>query len=498
MTRGRSPTQHKPVAGTALVLCLALLSAVSLAELPSEATRVAKALDIPASGVGVYIHAVGENQPRLIHNERSALNPASTIKLLTTFLALESLGPAYQWTTEAWVDGPVTKGVLYGNLYLKGHGDPSMVQERFWLFTREIMLAGVQDIRGDIVLDGTYYDLPATDPGAFDGQPYRVYNVVPHALLVNFQAVNFRFRPDPAGREVLVVADPLPANLQVQNQLVLASGNCGYQAGVAMSVKDPPRDRVVFSGRYSPRCGEYRMSRTVLKPLSYTEGLFEDFWHRNGGTRAGQYREGTVPPGLDEPLISVRSPNLAEVIRSVNKFSNNVMTRQILLTMGAEYAGPPATVEKGRQAVEATLADRGLSVPELYLENGAGLSRDTRISAESLGRVLVEARRSLYASEFVASMALAGMDGTMRRRFRGSPLSGRMHLKSGRLDHVQAVAGYVIAKDGQEYVVVILQNYPDAHRGLGEELQNALLDWVYRQNGNLETDPLCVAPAVAG
>ena len=236
----------------------------------------------------------------------------------------------------------------------------------------------------------------------------------------------------------------------------------------------------------------------MLDPLSYTQGLFEDFWLRNGGSRQGQYREGQLPDDLDEPLVSVRSPNLAEVIRSVNKFSNNVMTRQILLTMGAEHAGPPATVEKGRQAVDATLGEKGLNVPELYLENGSGLSRETRISAESLGRVLLEARRSLYSSEFIASMALAGMDGTMRRRFRDSPLSGRMHLKSGRLDHVQAVAGYVIAKDGQEYVVVILQNYAEAHRGLGEELQNALLEWVYHQNGRTEPDPLCVAPAVAG
>ena len=477
---------------------LAVSSLGATAQLPGEAQRVIQGLDIPTDRISVYIHAVGEPAPRLVHNGQLSLNPASTIKLLTTYLALETLGPAYQWKTEAWAEGAVSSGTLFGNLYIKGYGDPSMVKERFWLFTREIMLAGVRDIRGDVVLDSSHYDLAAEDPGAFDGQPYRVYNVVPHALLVNYRSVNFRFRPDPVGSAVEVVADPMPTNLLVANQLVLASGGCGYQAGVAMAVDSPPQDRVVFSGRYSPRCGEYRMSRTVLDPITYTQGLFEDFWQRNGGTRQGSYRQGQVPEALEEPLVVVRSPNLSEVIRSVNKFSNNVMTRQILLTMGVEYQGPPATVEKGRTAVRAALAGRGLDLPELLIDNGAGLSRDTRISASDLGRVLLEARRSLYAPEFVASMPLAGLDGTMRRRFRGTPLSGRMHLKSGRLDHVQAVAGYVVGKDGQEYVVVVLQNYQEAHRGPGEELQNALLDWTYRQNGVNEDDALCVAPAVAG
>ena len=140
-----------------------------------------------------------------------------------------------------------------------------------------------------------------------------------------------------------------------------------------------------------------------------------------------------------------------------------------------------ATVDKGREAAIMVLAEVGLDFPELRLDNGAGLSRDTEISARSLGRVLLAANDSLYGAEFVSSLPLSGLDGTLRRRFRNEGLTGRMHLKTGRLDGVFALAGYLRSMSDNEYVVVAIQNYEDAHRGPGEEVQSALLRWIYQQ-----------------
>ena len=181
------------------------------------------------------------------------------------------------------------------------------------------------------------------------------------------------------------------------------------------------------------------------------------------------------------PLVTVQSPTLAEVIRSVNKFSNNVMTRQLFLTLGTEKFGPPGTLDKGEQATLAALSSRGLNFPELTLGNGAGLSRDTRISAASLGRLLLTAHGSPFQPEFQASLSIAGLDGTTRKRFLRDPVAGDMHLKTGTLNGVTSIAGFVHSESGADYAVVMVVNGPKATWGGGLEAQNALLRWVHQR-----------------
>jgi D-alanyl-D-alanine carboxypeptidase/D-alanyl-D-alanine-endopeptidase (penicillin-binding protein 4) len=332
-----------------------------------------------------------------------------------------------------------------------------------------------------VVIDNFYFDLPDDEqPGAFDGQTYRIYNVLPDAMLVNFNAINFVFRPDPATGRVDIIADPQPVNLDIRNELALTAGRCrGYQGGIAVAVPDQGEAPAVnFSGRFGRDCPEYRLSRAVLNAPQNAYGVIRGLWEEGGGRIDGGLRIEPVPEGL-EAFYDFSSPDLSEIIRYVNKWSNNVMTRQIFLTMGAERFGAPATVAKARDAAAAALAARGLDFPELRLDNGAGLSRETRISARNLGRLLMAAHDSSYKAEFESSLALAGLDGTMRRRFRNDRLTGRMHIKTGRLNGVFAMAGYVHSGSGREYVVVAVQNHPDAHRGPGEEAHTELLRWVY-------------------
>ena len=448
--------------------------------LPGSVARILAGYKVPSAEFSAYVHEIGQPEPLLAFNEAVPRNPASTIKLVTTFVGLESLGPAYTWKTEAFLDGEITDGTLDGDLLIKGYGDPYFVIERFWLFLRELRNRGLSSVDGDLLIDDSYFKLTADRPGSFDGQPLRVYNVTPSALLANFQSVRFSFAPDAATGHVQIVADPMPTNLKISNRLKLARGGCrGYQNGVAITVGDmDSRNPVIFSGSLAENCREYSMSRSVLQPATYTYGVFKTLWEANGGQITGGVGSQTAPADR-EPFVSFASPPLADVIRSVNKFSNNIMARQLLLTLGAELIGPPGTVEKGREAIGLVLASRGLALIDLHVENGAGLSRETRISARDLGRVLLHASDSPYQAEFISSFALGGLDGTLRRRFTQDDLRGRVHLKTGRLDDVFAMAGYVYSRSGRKFIVVGMQNSKGAHQGPGEEAETALVRWVY-------------------
>jgi D-alanyl-D-alanine carboxypeptidase/D-alanyl-D-alanine-endopeptidase (penicillin-binding protein 4) len=465
--------------------CLELLGAAAFAmqaaahagELPAEVERVLTGHGIPATDVSIVVQAVDEPKPVLSHLAEMPRSPASVMKVVTTWSALEYLGPTYTWPTEVYFLGDIDGGKLSGDLAIKGYGDPYLVVEEVWKLLRSLRRSGLTQISGDLVLDDSYFAIDEPDPGSFDGQPYRTYNVVPNALLMNFKAVQFQFMPDPAHGRVTVATEPVLANLRIDNKLALVDGACrGYQAGISFNHAEPATlERVVVDGQFSRRCNTYGMARTVLQHDTFAFGLFSSLWKEVGGDFNGTLRKGQVPPDATPALVWQSKP-LGEVVRSINKNSNNVMTRQLLYTLGAEAAGAPGTRANGVAAVRELLAARGLDTDSLMLQNGAGLSRDERASMQFLVDLLQAAYKSPYAPEFIASLSLGGLDGTTRSRFDASmPASGVMHLKTGRLDHVSAVAGYVRAATGRTYVVAVVMNSPDAHRGPGQELEEAVL-----------------------
>lgn len=447
--------------------------------LPPAVERVLAGHGIARDEVSIVVQAVDSPEPVLSHFSDTPRNPASVMKLLTTWTALEILGPAYTWPTEVYFVGDFDGTRLDGDLALKGYGDPYLVLEEFWKLIRALRRIGLEEIGGDLLIDDSYFRVIEGDPGAFDDQPFRTYNVLPNALLVNFKAINFQFLVDPRDGRVKVTTDPLLSNLDVRNGIGIADGACrGYQAGISIDVIGAELAEVQLGGAFPQRCGSYGMSRTVLRHDTYAFGLFESLWKESGGRFDGDLRRGIVAEGA-KPALTWRSEPLGNVIRSINKNSNNVMTRQLLYTLGAEQIEPPGTRQKGVEVIESFLAAKGLDVGSLVVDNGAGLSRDERVSARLLTDLLRSAAASVYAPEFISSLSLGGVDGTTRRRFNGH--AGSMHVKTGRLDHVSALAGYVHTPGGTDYVVAILLNSEDAHRGPGQELQEAVVKWVYEQ-----------------
>ncbi len=473
------------LAMSALLLSLAWAApaaAVTRSTLPDEVNSILEQRRLPAASISVFVQQVGAPAPLLVFNGDVPRNPASVMKLVTTFAALEGLGPTYQWRTEAYLDGRLDKGRLGGDLLLKGYGDPLLVTERLWLLQSELRKRGLRYIDGDLVIDNSWFAREELDPGAFDGQTYRAYNALPDALLVNFQAVNFLFRPDPVRGRVEILTEPALGSLEIRNQMRVIEGGCNSpKNGISMVVSSPDAPpRITFSGALARGCPEYELLRSVLDGPTYAYSAFRGMWEAYGGSLGGELRQGQVPDGK-RPFLTFNSPPLAEVIRPVNKFSNNVMTRQIFLTMGAELLGAPGTLDKGQQATEAALAQRGLVFPELVMGNGAGLSRHGRITTANLGRMLLAAQAGNYQPEFQASMSLSGLDGTTRRRFQKDPLVGKMHLKTGTVNGVSSIAGYARGQSGAMYAVAIVVNDPKANLAGSQEAQNALLRWVARQ-----------------
>lgn len=468
----------KSIIGVIALLCISVALADETLPMPVQSTLNLRQL--PHDSLSVHVVDLDSGEVLIRWQDDVPRNPASTIKLLTTLVGLDVLGPTYAWRTDVYALGEIKDGRLKGDLLIKGHGDPFLVTERVWQLLRRVRQAGVREISGDLVLDDSYFDVDDYDPAAFDRQPLRAYNVAPNALLMNFKVVRYWFEPNHAANNVKIRMDPMLTNLDVENRLSLVNGSCrGYQRGITVTTNSGV-DEMTFSGKFPNGCKRYAMDRAVLGHMEYAHGLFSSLWRESGGVFEGTWKSALAPQDI-EPLVEFESLPLADVITRINKHSNNVMARQLLYTLSAEVLGEPGTEVGGRNTVRDWLQRNGLVFSQLAFDNGAGLSRNARMTARDFGAMLSFAWRQAYMPEYVASMSLAGLDGTLNRRLEDGPLRGKAHLKTGSLDHVTAIAGYLQARSGRRFAVVMLQNHDNVHRGPGEEVQEALLRWLYEQ-----------------
>ncbi len=458
------------VAGLPLFVALAVSAAGLPQAVQDQLTRAA----IPESAASIWVAPVTGGTPTLELNAERAMNPASTMKLVTTYVALQALGPAFTWKTRVYLRGVLDKGVLNGDLTIKGGGDPKLVIENLWLLLSAVRARGVRDIAGDILLDRSLFEPVGVDPGQFDAEPLRPYNVAPDALLFNFKTITLHFMPDPVTRVVRVYSVP-----QLAGQEIVAprygDGPCtDLRSHLGADFSSP--ERVRFAGSYPGACGEKELSVSVYSHADYDGALVRELWTELGGHLSGSVREARV--AADAGLFyEYQSPPLADVVRDINKYSNNVMARELFLSLSAELRRPPASLAQSGDVVAQVLADSGLSMPELVLENGSGLSRSERISAASMGHLLVQAFASPVMPEFISSLPMVGIDGTMRHRLSTTVVAGQAHIKTGTLADCRAIAGYVLAASGRRYAVVAFLNHPNAPAA--QAVHDTLLQWIY-------------------
>ena len=424
---------------------------------------------VPREAFVALVQEVGRPVDRLAWQADRPFNPASLQKLLTTSAAFDLLGPAWAWTTPVWLDGEVVDGVLRGALVIKGTGDPQLVIERLWLLLRRVQQLGVREIQGDIVLDRSAFTLPPHDPAAFDGERFRPYNVGPDALMVNYKSVAYTFTPLP-DRGVARIAPDVPlAGVRTDTTVPLLKGPCDdWRGDLRADFADPLHVR--FTGGYPLACGERVWPVAYADPAAYNGRAIAGLWREMGGRLGGQVRDGLAPARA--PSFELTSAPLADVVRSINKFSNNVMAQQLFLTLAAVQRGT-GSPQVAREVVGQWLAERVADTRGAVIDNGSGLSRDTRLTAQQLGRVLQAAWAGPSMSELMSSLPVSGVDGTMRRTRNAS--TGRAHLKTGSLDGVSGIAGYVLGQSGRRYVVVGLIRHPNA--GAARPALEALVQW---------------------
>ncbi|TNF63952.1 MAG: D-alanyl-D-alanine carboxypeptidase/D-alanyl-D-alanine-endopeptidase [Burkholderiales bacterium] len=475
----------------ALVLPGCALSAVDT--LPKPVRTALNKAGLPSGALSALVVAAdGPARERLRHRADAEVNPASVMKLVTTYAALDLLGPEHTWTTEFRTDGEVAGGVLRGNLYVRGGGDPKLVLERLQETFMRLQDLGVRVILGDMVLDHSAFELPPHDPGAFDGESLRPYNTAPDALLVNFKSVILHFTPDAAAGVAWVRSEPPMEGLAIDASVPLSRSACGDWRA-ALQARFDDADRIRFEGRYPRGCGEREWPVAYQDPGSYAARAMEGMWRATGGAITGRVREGLTPPGT-RLVHEAQSLPLSDIIADVNQWSNNVMAQQVFLTLGRLNL-PPAMTEgrlSDRLAPERTARfdnarevvtrwwrrTLGTRHPPPVMDNGAGLSRIERITPDALGALLRHAAAHPRGEQFVQSLSLAGVSGTAARYARapGSQARGNAWLKTGTLRDVIGVAGYVQAANGTRYAVVALVNHEQAPAA--RPAIDALIEWV--------------------
>lgn len=461
------------------MLAMLAFSELAQAELPSGVAEALKKAGIPQAGVAVYVQPVDAAVPTVSHNAEKSLNPASVMKLVTTYAALDLLTPSYRWKTEVYRDGSLENGVLNGNLIIKGYGDPSFKAQEFWRMLMSLLQAGIHEIKGDLIIDKSLFTKNVSNRKTFDNETWRAYNAEPSAFLVNGRNTSFKFVV--AENSVNVSQEFELLEVQIVNKMKLSNGACGeWRSRFGYTVKTlDSKSIVTFSGTFSPDCGERYLELSVFDDEKYAFYTFKKLWRELGGKFNGRLSIAELPVGATKILEQGSDP-LGYVIRDINKWSNNLMARQLLLTMGAEKNGVPATEAKGAEVIATWLAQKNLRFDELVVENGSGLSRIERISAQHLGHLLASAYHSAVMPELLASLPILSQDGTVKKRLNKSQVSSRAHLKTGSLDGVSAIAGYVLDSQNKRHVLVMLVN--DKKAGASKNVQDALIEWTYQAN----------------
>lgn len=442
-----------------------------------------RAEGIPANTAGIMVAAAdGSNKPLVSLNALLALNPASVMKLYTTYGALELLGAPYTWKTQILSSGKLQNGILAGDVYIKGSGDPSLKTQDVWRLLRELKLAGVKHIAGDWVLDRSIFAEDKSDPYQFDGDGARPYNVAPDGLLMSFNATRLLFKP--SDNDWTVTADPLPLGWVLQGTVASAGGACGdWRSKLAYRFKPNANGGanggvnggvISLGGSIPKSCGTQELYRAIAPAQMYSAGLIKTLWTELGGTHAGNFKSGTTPTEATA-LAEIDSDPLSTIIRDINKRSNNVMARMLYLNLARV---PQATKPAAEQRLRAWLSSAGLNDAALVFDNGSGLSRDERSSAAALTKLLQYAYAGPLMPEFMSSLAVVAQDGTVAKRM--GPAAGSAHLKTGTLKDSAALAGYILGASGKRYTIAAIVNHGNVTGA--RKVFDQLVLWV-QQNG---------------
>jgi D-alanyl-D-alanine carboxypeptidase/D-alanyl-D-alanine-endopeptidase (penicillin-binding protein 4) len=457
------------------LLFLIPLTPAGAADLHQDLSRLLEMPCLKKGEVGLRVAEVDTGKVLFDAGGEKPLIPASNVKLVLAAAALSTLGPTYSYATEILSDGPLSAaGILRGNLYLKGYGDPVLVSEQLWLLARGLKHLGISEIRKDLIADDSTM---AQDPLLYEMNPEetsRAYTAKPGGLSLNFNTVQVMVEPAKRrGDSPRVQLDPDSNHLTIDNKATTEPSGTGSPLRIRILASDH-REVLQVRGSVSLGAGRVSLYRSVDEPALYTARVFAKFLAEAGISLRGGVRRGTAPPEA-RLLYTHRSKPLSLIIQDMNKWSNNFIAEQLLRTLGKELHGSPGTREKGLRVLQDYLAAIGISADSYQLQDGSGLSRENRLSAAELVFVLrAMAHDSPWQAEFMASLGLLGMDGVVERRFSASPARGLLRVKTGTLQGVAALSGYAGPTEGRVLAFSLLWNGSSCSSGDVDEVQARL------------------------
>jgi D-alanyl-D-alanine carboxypeptidase/D-alanyl-D-alanine-endopeptidase (penicillin-binding protein 4) len=417
------------------------------------------------------------NKDKLSYRAKVSMSPASVMKLVTTAAILDQLSPNFRWQTQVYTVGKLQNGILDGDLVIVGGGDPKFNYEDLSGLIRRIRANGIREIRGNLVLDrGLFAPMGLVE--GFDDDAFRPFMVPPDALLLSLHSVLIHFSPDPVHGVAKTWLEP-PLDIPHTGQIPLVEGDCSnWEESIKKTISITG---IVLEGSFPTGCVPEETFLSVypnwISPNVYFGQLFSLLWKEQGGVFSGRVIEQALP-GNAKPLLFWEGEPLSHSVELTNKFSNNTMAQQLLLTLAAAKGVPrPIKREDGVKILLDWLDQIGIPSGRVVLHNGSGLSRDERLDADVLADVIEYMWKSPYQSEFIASLPIFGLDGTLAHRKKPVRLFGKAHLKTGSLNGVRSIAGVVQTEKKQWYVVVLLVNDPNSNNA--SAVQESLLNWVY-------------------
>ena len=448
----------------------------SAPSLPAPIQKALNSCKVPKSDFSLSVIPLSDKGTTLKFNGSTPRVPASSAKVITSAAALQLLGPAKVWTTRfVSSEEPDKKGVLNEDLYLVGHGAPSLTIERFWLLVDNLRARGVKEIKGNIIADRSHFDVTPIDPFAFDGEGNRPYNLGPDALMVNSRSFFIRIRPDKEAGVAYLYPEPRIAGVKLPESIPLSKEGCGaWRKQINPDFSNPLKP--AFKGKFPLKCGPKDYFYTSLSADQYLQVVFADMWKKAGGSWKGKVVQGKLPEDSEDykVLASSYSEPLTKLVYNMNKYSDNIIARQLFLALAKTQKDEPKNLEGARAAVYEWAASLKIPASSLKIDNGSGLSRTTSVSTDAFVTVLKHMWNSPQMPEFVSSLPISGVDGTMRKRH---VAQGSAHVKTGYIQNVRSIAGYVQTKSGERYAVAAIVNGPSAINSI--PVMDAVISWVY-------------------
>ena len=464
-------------------------SASAPRELPATVVSLLNAANIPSDTMGAIVMQVSDGAVLLSHRAEAGMQPASTLKLVTSIVGLETLGPTYRGRAELRTQGELVDSALRGDLVLRGVGNPDLDWQALQRMLQTVRHKGISQIDGDLVLDRQWFQPPRADLGVapFDETPEFRYNVIPDALLLNMNLLQLDFESGDQQKITGMRVNIVPAmdRVSVVSNMTFVDRACAdWEDGWKLpTVRRGENDSIVIElhGEFPKNCSA-TTEINILDRVDFADRTFRTLWRNLGGTFTGRTRDATSTTADTRVLAQHRSRTLAEFTRDINKKSDNAITRMLYLSLGAlaEADGSAATSVRAEKKVRAWFRQHNIDDVGMVLENASGLSRIERIRPRQLAQVLMKAYRSKWAPEFMASLPIAGIDGGMEKRLRDTPAVGHARIKTGTLRDVSAVAGFVPCGQNETCIVVAMINHPFAKGAVARPILDALIDSVVR------------------